>query len=69
MTLIPLSKFVNDIKLYGAVDRPEGQDAIQTDPVRFKQWARMNLMRFSKSKCNVLHLGCGNPHYQYKLRN
>jgi len=39
MTLIPLSKFVNDIKLYGAVDRPEGQDAIQTDPVRFKQWA------------------------------
>ena len=24
-------------------------------------------MRFNKSRCKVLHLGCGNPHYQYKL--
>ena len=24
-------------------------------------------MSFSKSKCKVLHLGNGNPHYQYKL--
>ena len=24
-------------------------------------------MRFKKAKCKVLHLGQGNPHYQYKL--
>lgn len=25
-------------------------------------------LRFSKSKCEVLYLGQGNPHYKYKLR-
>ena len=24
-------------------------------------------MRFYKAKWKVLHLGCSNPHYQYKL--
>ena len=24
-------------------------------------------MKFNKSKCTILHLGCGSPQYQYKL--
>ena len=27
----------------------------------------MNLMRFNKAKCKVLHLGCSYPTYVYKL--
>ncbi|PKU48653.1 rna-directed dna polymerase from mobile element jockey-like [Limosa lapponica baueri] len=62
-----LGKFADDTKLCGVVDMLEGRDAIQKDLDRLERWACANLMKFSKAKCNVLHLCHGNPNHKYRL--
>lgn len=54
-------------KLCGAVHTLEGKDAIQTDLHRLERWAHANLVKFNKTKCEVLHLGQSNPQHKYKL--
>ncbi|PKU34758.1 rna-directed dna polymerase from mobile element jockey-like [Limosa lapponica baueri] len=60
-----LPVFADDTKISGVVDMPEEWDAIQRDLEKLKKWACVNLMRFNKAKCRVLHTGYGNPQYKH----
>ncbi|CAM4562142.1 unnamed protein product [Caretta caretta] len=62
-----LSKFADDAKLGGEVDMLESRDRIQRALEKLEDWVKRYLMRFSKDKCRVLHLGWKNPMHRYRL--
>ncbi|CAM5147566.1 unnamed protein product [Eretmochelys imbricata] len=62
-----LSKFANDTKLRGEIDKLEGRDRIQRDLDLFWPNPLICLMRFNKDKGRVLHLGRKNPMHRYRL--
>jgi len=62
-----LRKFADNTKLCGAVNTLKGRDAIQRDLDRLEIWACVNLKKFNKAKCRVVHIGQDNPKHKYRL--
>ncbi|PKU48758.1 rna-directed dna polymerase from mobile element jockey-like [Limosa lapponica baueri] len=62
-----LSKFAGDTKLCHVANMLEGRDILQRDLDRLERWACVNLMKFNKAKCKVLHMGQGTPKHEYRL--
>ncbi|RMC19346.1 hypothetical protein DUI87_03955 [Hirundo rustica rustica] len=60
-------KFAGDAKLGAVADPPEGSAAILWDLDQLQGWAERNLMRLSKGKCRVLHLGRNSPKCPHRL--
>ena len=56
-----LGKFVNNTKLCGEVNTPEGWNAIQRNLDSLEQLAQENLMRFNKSRQKVLYWVAATP--------
>ncbi|PKU27186.1 rna-directed dna polymerase from mobile element jockey-like [Limosa lapponica baueri] len=48
-----LCKFADDTKLSGAVNKPEGWDAVQRDLGKLKKWACAKFLTFDKAKCRA----------------
>jgi len=64
---VECNKFADDTKLSGVANTPVGRDAIQTDLGRLEEWVHVNVMKFNKAKCKVVHMIWGNPQYQSRL--
>ncbi|PKU43076.1 rna-directed dna polymerase from mobile element jockey-like [Limosa lapponica baueri] len=62
-----LSKFADDTKLCGVVNKLEGRDAIQRDLDMLERGVLVNLMKFNHGKCKAVYLGRGNPKHKYRL--
>ena len=61
------SKFADDTKLNGAVAITEERGTIKRDLVNLEKLAPRNIGRLNKAKGKMLHLGWGNPRYDYRL--
>ncbi|RMC21366.1 hypothetical protein DUI87_02228 [Hirundo rustica rustica] len=64
-----LSKFAEDTKLGGPVDSLKVKEALQRDLDQLEGWAITIHMKFNKGKCQILHLGQGNPGCTDRLGN
>lgn len=53
--------FADSTRLNGVVDTPDGWDFLQRDLDKLEKWTHVNFVKVHKVRCEVLHLGQGNP--------
>ena len=61
--------FADDTKGYNPIHSPEDQVKQQSCIDAFVEWSIKWLLGFNFDKCNIMHLGKNNPHYQYTINN
>lgn len=62
-----LTTFVNDTKLRGKGDMPEGTATAQRRVAKLKDWTDKKYMSLNKDKYESLYPGLNNPKQQYRL--
>lgn len=55
------------VSVNGSIDMVEEGEAIQRGRDRLGSWVHINVAKFSKAKCKVVHLVQGNPKDEYRL--
>jgi len=66
--------FADSTKLSGTDDSLKGREALQRERDldnldKLEGWTITSCMKLCNSKCQILHLGWGNPGYMYGLEN
>ena len=58
-------KFADDTKVAQPISCEQNRDALQAALDRLVSWADKWGMAFNVAKCKVMHIGHGNPRYDY----
>ena len=61
--------FADDTKIWRALITTFFHTVLQEDLNQLCEWSRKCLLKFHVGKCNRMHLGSNNPHYQYTMIN
>ena len=62
-----LMKFADDTKGMKEIRGPEDRDALQATLDKLWEWAERWGMSFNLDKCKIMHVGHGNPNYEYTM--
>jgi Reverse transcriptase (RNA-dependent DNA polymerase)/Endonuclease-reverse transcriptase len=63
-----LSKFADDSKGLKTIKSPADRQLLQETVDKLGQWAAKWGMSFNKNKCKIMHVGNGNPKYEYYMQ-